>query len=53
MKMFRTSLRGHAKNITNFEKKKKNATVKKRRTKITSRCKSILYLWKNNFNEAP
>ena len=49
MKMFRTSLRGHAKNITDFE----NATVKKRRTKITSRCKSILYLWKNNFNEAP
>ena len=53
MKMFRTSLRGHEKKITNFEKKKKNATVKKRRTKITSRCKSILYLWKNNFNEAP
>ena len=53
MKMFRTSLRGHAKNITDFEKTKKNATVKKRRTKITSRSKSILYLWKNNFNEAP
>ena len=44
MEKFSESLREHAKNI-NFEKKK-NITVNKRRTKIISRCKSMLYLWK-------
>ena len=42
------SLREHAKNIIDFGKKKKNVTVNKRRIKITSRCKSMLYLWKKN-----
>ena len=40
MKKFCTSLRKHAKNIIDFEKKK-NVTVNKRRSKIISRCKSI------------
>ena len=47
MKKFCTSLREHAKNIIDFEKKK-NATFNKRRFTITSRFKSMLYLWKNN-----
>ena len=47
MKKFCTSLREHAKNIIDFEKKK-NDSVNKRRTKITSTCKSMLYLWKKN-----
>ena len=47
MKKICESLREHGKNIINFEKKK-NITVNKRRTKITSRRKSILYLWKEN-----
>ena len=34
-------LREHAENIIDFEKKK-NVAVNKRRTKITSRCKSML-----------
>ena len=42
---FCTSLRKHAKNKIDFEKKK-NDTVNKKRTKVTSRCKSILHLWK-------
>ena len=50
MKKFCTSLREHAKNIIDFEKKK-NATVNKRKMKITSRCKSILYLWKKKFEK--
>ena len=33
MKMFRTSLRGHAKNITDFEKKKKMLPLKKEELK--------------------
>ena len=45
MKKFCTSLREHTKNIIDFEKKK-NVTVNKGRIKITSRCKSMLYLWK-------
>ena len=45
MKKFYESLREHTKNVNDFEKKK-NVTVNKRRTKITSRCKSMLYLWK-------
>ena len=44
MKEFCESLRKLVKNIIDFEKKK-NATVNKRRTKITSRCRSMLYLW--------
>ena len=43
MKKFCESLREHAKNISDFEKKK-NVTVNKRRTKITSRCKTMLFL---------
>ena len=42
MKKFCISLREHAKNIIDFEKK--NVTVNKRRIKITSRCKNMLYL---------
>ena len=37
LKKFCTSLREHATNIINFDK---------RTTKIISRCKSMLYLWK-------
>ena len=33
MKMFRTSLRGHAKNITDFKKKKKMLPLKKEELK--------------------
>ena len=44
MKKFYESLREHAKNIIDFEKK--IVTVNKRRTKIISRNKSMLYLWK-------
>ena len=43
MKKFCTFLKEQAKNVINFEKKG-NVTVNKRRTKITSRCKSMLYL---------
>ena len=39
------SLREQAKNIIDFEKK--IVTTNKRRTKIVSRYKSMLYLWKN------
>ena len=46
MKKFYASLREHVKNIIDFEKN--NDTVNKRRIKITSRCKSMLYLWKKN-----
>ena len=49
-KNFCESLRGHLKNIIDFEKKK-NVTVNKRRTKITSRCKSLLYLRKKNLQK--
>ena len=51
MKKFCTSLREHAKNIINFEKKK-NVTVNKRRIKTASKCKSMLYLWKNNLRKS-
>ena len=47
MKKFCESLGEHAKNIIDFEKKK-NVTVNKRRTKITSRCKILLHPWKKN-----
>ena len=46
---FCSSLRKHAKNITDFEKK--IVTVNKRRTKIISRCKSLLHLWKENLKK--
>ena len=48
MKKFCTSLREHAKNIIDFEKK---IIVNKRRIKITSRRKSMLYLWKENLRK--
>ena len=48
MKKFCTSLREHAKNITDFEKKRK-VTVQKRRIKTKSRCRSMAYLQKNIF----
>ena len=51
MKRFCESLREYAKNIIGFEKKK-NATVNKRRTKITSRRKSMLYLQKKNLKKS-
>ena len=44
MKKFCTSLREHTNNIIDFEKK--SVTVNKRRTKITSRGKNMLYLRK-------
>ena len=48
MKKFCTSLRKHVKNIIDFEK---NVTLNKRRSKITSRCKSMLYLRKKNLKK--
>ena len=47
MKKFCASLREHARNIIDFEKKK-NGIVNKRGIKTTSRYKSMLYLWKKN-----
>ena len=47
MKKFCDFLRKHTKYITDFEKKK-NTAVNKKRTKIISRCKSMLYLQKKN-----
>ena len=44
MKKFYTSLRDHATNVINFEKKKMLPLTKGAR--MTSRCKSMLYLWK-------
>ena len=52
MKKFCGSLREHAKNIIDFEKKKKSVTVNKSRTKIKTRCKSMLYLCKKNLKKA-
>ena len=43
MKKFFNSLREHAKNVIDFEKK--NGSTNKRRIKIVSTYKSILYLW--------
>ena len=45
MKKFCTSLREYAKKYKLF-RKEENDTVNKRRLKIISRCKSMLYLWK-------
>ena len=39
------------KNIIEFEKKK-IVSVNKRVTEITSRCKSMTYLWKKNLKKA-
>ena len=50
MKKFCESLREHAKNTIDFETEKK-FTVNKRRTKITSRSKSMLHLWKKNLKK--
>ena len=47
-KKFCESLREHAKSIIDFEK---NVTANKRRVKITSRCKSMLHLWKKNLKK--
>ena len=41
--MKKSPLKKHTKNIIDFEKKK-NLTVNKRRIKVTSRRKSMLYL---------
>ena len=49
MKKFCTSLREHAKNIIDFQKK--NVTINKRRNEITSRCKSMLHLRKKNLKK--
>ena len=46
LKTFCESSREHVNNITDFEKKKKNAIVNKKRTRITSKCKSMLHLQK-------
>ena len=46
MKKFSESLREHAKNIIQIEKK--NMLAKKKRTKITSRCNRMLHLLKNS-----
>ena len=45
LKKFCESLREHVKNIVDFENKR-NVNVNKRRIKITSRCKTMLHLWK-------
>ena len=47
IRKFCTSLREHANNAIDFEKKK-NVTVNKKRTKITSGWKSMLYVQKEN-----
>ena len=47
IRKFSTSLREHSNNAIDFEKKK-NVTVNKKRTKITSGWKSMLYLQKEN-----
>ena len=51
MKKFCESLRKQTKNIIDFEKKK-NATIDKIRTKITSRCKKLLHFWKKNLKKS-
>ena len=51
MKKFCESLIEHTKNIIDFEKKK-NVIFNKRRPKISSRCNSVLHLWKSNVRKA-
>ena len=45
LKKFCTSLREHATNAINFEKKA-NVTINKNRAKTTLRCDRMLHLWK-------
>ena len=52
LKNFYESLREHSKNVIDIEKKKQNVTVNKRRTKIKSKCKKLLHLWKWNLKKA-
>ena len=47
---FCKSLREYTQNIIDFEINK-NITINKRRTKIASRCKKLLYLWKKNLKK--
>ena len=49
VKTFCESLTEHAKNIIDFEKK--NVIVNERRIKITTTCKRMLHLWKNNLRK--
>ena len=51
IKKFCESVREYAKNIIDFEKKEM-LPLKKKRIKITLRCKNMLYLWKTNLNKA-
>ena len=51
MKKFCTSLREHAMNVIKFWEEK-NVIANKRRTKIISKCESILYLWKKNLKKS-
>ena len=45
MKKLRISLREHATNVSNFEKKKM-LPLTTNRAKITRRCNRMLHLWK-------
>ena len=45
MKMFYEFLEQHTKNIVHIEEKK-HVSINKRRTKIISRCKTMLHVWK-------
>ena len=49
MKKFCEFLRGHTRSVLIF---KRNVTVNKRKTKVTSKCKSMLHLRKNNLKKA-
>ena len=50
IKKFCSSIRKHATNIIDIEKKK-NVNINKRRAKTTPTCKCILYLWKKNIKQ--
>ena len=43
--MFYEFLEQHTKNIVHIEEKK-HVSINKRRTKIISRCKTVLHVWK-------
>ena len=47
MKKFCESLREHSNNIIDFENKK-TVTVNKKRIKITSRCKCVMFVEKKS-----
>ena len=49
MKKFCKSLRKYAKNVVDFEKK--IVTIHKNSTKITTTCKGMLHLWKEDLKE--